>query len=292
MQRLIGLLLLIRAFTPVLIALICVWLLNQMLTDLRTAVALPVRAIDHEVAALQAAAAEAEAKFAELNGYVDTAVSTLQRFNISQLVPNLPVNFSLPSINVPDVNIPIPSSVNVQFTSISGQVRRAVDDCSNIPIIGLICDGIKFVTDQVNVSYPSGISVGTSNFRINMPTIPSLNVPIPNVFGPMVDGINSLFSGLADIFDIFEPAIASITRLGESTQALADNFGILLHTAEEVWNAVTAILGRYTSLFLLGALAIGVLVILSFASAFVDNLTRGLSLLFGRTPTINSQEAA
>ena len=281
MRRIIGLLLLVRAFTPLLLILICLWAGSQMLADLQTAVAPSVRVINNEIASIQAAAAEAEAQFTELTGYVETAVSTLQRFSLPDLSLNLPANFTLPSVNIPDVTISVPSSVSVQFTSISGEVSRAVDDCSNIPVIGWFCDGIKYVTDRVNVSYPSGISVGTSPFRINMPTLPGLNVALPNVFGPLLNELNTLLDTLTSVFDVFEPAIASVTRLGEATQDLAATFDILVTLTEQIIAAIQAVLLRYSALLLLAAIGIGVLLVLIYTGSFLSDLARGWALLTG-----------
>ncbi len=292
MRRLSGLLLIIRALTPILIVLTLYWGYTRVAADIQTALA-PMAQIESEVAALGATIGTARDQFDAAREDVETAVAQIQNFSVPDFLPDLPSNLSIPSLDIPTVNLPIVPTVNVGFTNATGTVSRTIEGaCRTVfdffGIGSLVCDPVRTVTDSVQIRYPSSISFGTQNFRINFPAIPGFTLPVPDVMGTIAAGLNSVFDEFTSIFNVFEGSLKAVTALGERISVLPDNFGAISAAGQDIVTNLTSVFQARSGLIMVAILVVLALLIIYFGVGFLDDLGRGFGMLLGRSPADES----
>ena len=256
MGRLLGLLLILRGFAPFLIVLIVGFVLSVVINDLEAAVARPV-------ATMRAEGEDMTDTFTaigqELNGVitdVNAVVTTLNSFSLPNLLPNIPTQINFPSLSIPSVSINVPNPANIQVTT------------SSISLLGQ------------SVSYPTGISVGTTSLNLNFPAIPALNVPLPGM-QQVNQALDDVLDEIDGVFDVFDPVFSSLSELGTSLRILPDSFGIITtETQTLITNVQNTFNGWRQTLFTAVAL-IFILIVIYFGVSFLDDVTRGWRMLRG-----------
>jgi hypothetical protein len=287
-NRLSGLLLILRALAPFLFVATLYWGITRMAADFQVALR-PLARIEAEVDALGVTIDTARNQFEAARADVDAAVALIQSFQVPDILPDLPANLGLPALDIPTVNVPIVPTVSVQFTNATGSVTRTIDGAcrtvfSFLGIPSTICDAARTVTDAISFSYPSGISVGTTNFTINFPQIPAFSVPMPPLFQTIADELDDVFSVFDGIFGRLENTMTSITDLGIQVSGLPENFQTIGSAGQEIAENLSTVGQQRAGLVMLAAVVIVVLLVIYLSVGVLDDLLRGLVLLLGRTP--------
>ncbi len=254
-SRLHGLLLLIRGLSPFLVILVIGIAGIVMYNDLREALAGPIESIQSEIDDVKETVDTAREQVDAVVDDVSSLVNTLSSFSLPNLIPNIPSSISLPTLVLPSIAIPVPTvsvdfcSVNLQFTS---------------------------------VSYPCDLDLGTSNFSINLPDIPSFNIPIPGL-SELGDLLSDAFSPITDIFDLgFSPVFEGINALGQTLRLVPDSFNTIVDLGRSLLSDVGDVIAQWGQTLLIVFLVLAVLALIYFGVPFVDNITRGWRLLRGR----------
>jgi len=286
MRRLGGLLLIIRAFAPVLALLTLYWGYTRVVGDFQAALA-PVQQIESEISALGETIDSARGQFDIVKSDVEAAIVQLQTFRVPDLLPDLSLNLTIPDINIPDLAVPIVPTVSVDFTNATGSISRTIDGvCRTVldflGIGNLICDPVKTVTESLNFSYPSGIRFGTTRFTLDFPSIPSFNIAVPPFFNTVADQIEGLFSGFKAIFNLFDSTFAAINSLGLKVRDLPDSFNSITAAAQALGDHLTLIVQERTGLITLVMMVSLALAVIYFATSFVKDFAQGWRILFGQ----------
>ncbi len=282
MRRFIGLLLIIRGLAPVLAVAVIVWGLGDMTGALHRAMQEPVAAIQAEIDTVRDTIDTARQQFDDLKEDLATLTRTLTRFRVPDFLPDLPNSLSLPSLNIPDVNITYPTGVSVTWTDVSGSISELVpNDCG---IFDFLCDAFRTVTRAVSISYPSGVSVSTGSFTLRIPDVPNISIPIPNVFGAIRSGLAGLFSGFDGLFDLFDGAFSSLRGLGDDLAAVTDQLGEAFGEARSLVSGVRDVLLKWGGVIVAAAVIVLALVAIGYVASFLQDITRGLRMLFQPPP--------
>lgn len=252
MSRLLGLLLIVRALSPILILLVIAIAVAVILGDLRAAVDEPIQNMKSEFDEIRTTVEDVREDFETVAAEITEVVDALQSFSLPTIIPNIPDFFSIPSLDIPDLTVPAPT-VSVQMCSVS---------------IG------------VTISYPCGLTVGTRNITLAIPNIPSFNVPMP-ALGALDDALRSALSGITGIFDVFDEAFASIGELSETLQAVPDSFNAISAETQALLDALRDLLVKWGSTLSLVLIILAVLVVIYFAAPILDDLRRGWRMLRG-----------
>jgi hypothetical protein len=284
MRRLLGLLLIIRALAPALAVLVMVWGVNRVASDFQAAVAAPISSLENEFDALSATFETAKQQFEIAKQDIDAVLAQLRAFQLPNLLPTLPTNFTFPAITIPDLTVAIPSSISVQWSSVSFDVTEVIPrDCG---IFDFACDALGDIINVITqtIQYPSGISISTQNLTLAVPDLPSFNVPFPGFFNDLRNGLNDLFSEFFDIFNVFDDALVALNELGESLQTLPDRFNGLVSEGQQLVNGLQTLLAKWSGVLTIALLLIVGLIVISFGVTFLELFGRGLTLLFERSP--------
>jgi len=282
MQRLLGLLLIVRAFAPILAIGIIIWGVSRIAADMQAALDQPIQQLQIEFQAVGTIANDAKQDFQTAQQDMTAVVNRVRAFRVPDFLPNLPTALTFPSISIPSANIPLPSSVNVAWKSASFDVTQVIPrDCG---IFDFFCKGlgdiIKTVTNTVQ--YPADVTVGTSNYTLQFPNVPPFSIPTPPFFQDMANGLKNVFAGLKDTFNVFDPALDSIQKLGTSLQTLSDSVTPVIGEGQKIVRDFRDTIHTWAAPLAIALVILVALVVISFSLTFVENLTRGLRLLLGR----------
>ena len=252
-RRLSGLLLMLRALAPVLIVLIIGVTLSVILSDVQAAAEKPIQNIRTEIGEIRGTVDEIRADIETVNNEITALVGDLTDFDLPNLIPNIPGNLSFPSLDIPSVSIPIPT-VSVRTSN--------------------------FTVGNLTLSYPSGLTIGSRNFSLNIPDIPGFSVPLPGL-GQLDDALRNALSPLTDIFDTFKQAFSSIGTLNNTLQLIPDHFTTIADEGEQLMlNLWRTVLGWGQTLLLVIVILLA-LVVIFFGVGLLDDLTRGWHMLLG-----------
>ncbi len=285
MSRLSGLLILVRAFAPLLMVLTIYWGYTRMIDSFRAALS-PVQVMEDEIAALGETVETAREQFDTARTHAEAAVATLQEFSVPNLLPDLSNLLSIPALNIPDLSVPIVPTVTVRFTNATGSISRTIDGaCRTVfdffGIGDLVCDPVQTVTESVNIRYPSGITFGTTNFTIDFPTIPSFTIPTPPFFNTIANSLEGVFSSFDNIFGIFDETLASINALGQEIRAVPDSINTIAQSGQQMLDDLRSSMAQRAGLVSIALIVVAVLLVYTFATGFIQQVLRGLRLLFG-----------
>ncbi len=254
--RLSGLLLLLRALTPVLIVLILGGTLAIVLADVRAAVDAPLELIGGEIEEVRTTVGAVSDDIAAVSEQVTTLVGVLDGFNIPNLIPNIPTNLTFPTLDPPAINIPVPTvSMQTSSTNIAG----------------------------VSITYPSGLTIGSTSFSLNIPNIGGFPVPLPGL-SDVDDALRNALSGVTGVFDSFRTAFGSVGALVGTLQLVPDHMTTITEQGEQLAANLRAVITRWGETLLLVTVILLVLVIIYFGVPVLDDLTRGLRMLRGLPP--------
>lgn len=252
MSRLFGLLLIIRALSPILILLVIAIAVAVILGDLRAAMDEPIQNMKTEFDEIRTTVEDVREDFETVTSEITEVVNALQSFSLPNVIPNIPDFFTIPSLDIPDLTVPVPT-VSVQMCSVNIGVR---------------------------ISYPCGITVGTRNVTLAIPNIPSFNVPLP-ALGALDDTLRNALSGITGIFDVFDEAFASIGELSETLRNVPDSFNAISTETQALLDALSGLLVKWGSTLSLVLISLAVLVVIYFAVPFLDDFRRGWRMLRG-----------
>lgn len=281
MRRLLGLLLIVRALAPVLAVVVVVWGVNRVADDFRTVVEPPIADLESDFSQLSATFETAQRQFEDARDDIDRVLNRLRAFQLPNLLPSLPLNFTIPSLVIPDLTVAIPTSISVQWSSVSFDVTEIIPrDCG---FLDFACEALGDIVNTVTrfVQYPSGISITSQNLALVVPDLPSFSVPFPGFFNTLRNGLNNLFSGFLDIFNVFDDALTALNDLGESLSGLPDSFNGLVSEGQQLVSGLQSLLAKWAGLLIAGLLIILALMVIAFGVTFLDLFGRGLRLLFG-----------
>lgn len=282
MRRFIGLLLVIRGLSPVLAAAVIVWGLGDMTGALAAALEAPTAAIQADIETVRATVEAARVQFDDVKDDISTLVNTIARFQVPDFLPDLPDRLSLPTIEIPNFTVTYPNGVNVQWTDASGTIEELVpNDCGPLDFL---CDAFRTITRAVSIRYPSGVSITTGSFTIHIPDVPNVSIPLPDVFGALRSGLNGLFSGFDGIFDLFDGAFGSLRALGDEFTALGDELSQAFGEARSLASSLRSELARWSGLIGAAVVICLALILVSFVTGFLQDVTRGLRMLFRPAP--------
>lgn len=281
MRRLLGLLLIVRALAPLLAVIVIVWGANRVAGDFQAAVETPISNLENEFGELNATFETAKQQFEVAKQDIDEVLAQLQAFQLPNLLPTLPANIAFPSVNIPDLTVAVPTSISVQWSSVSFDVTEVIP--RNCGPLDFACRALGDIIRTVTrtVQYPSGISISTQNLTLPVPDLPSFTVPFPGFFNSVRNGLNNLFSEFLDIFNVFDDALTALNELGASLSALPDNFNGLVSEGQQLVSGLQVLLAKWGGLLTLALLVILALMVISFGVTFLELLGRGLRLLFG-----------
>jgi hypothetical protein len=282
MKRLLGLLILVRAFAPILAIAVLLWGGSRILGGLQQAVAKPVAAIQAEVEILNT---NLETTFTALD---DTAkalkpvVEALQDFELPTVLPTLPDSITFPGINLPNTRTVSVPTVEVLWTDAEYEEEEQVS-CGFDPIChanNVLGFFIRLVTRSF--SYPYGLDFGTTNFSISLPNVPSFSIPTPAFIVSLKDDLNAMLAPFIDLYASIQTTFAGVRDLSLTLQTLPDSLsGIRTHStalADGLQQVVLQWGGLLTGVFIF---IVG-LVAVSYAMTFISEFWRGLRLfLFG-----------
>lgn len=285
MRRLTGLLLIVRAFAPLLMVLTIYWGYTQVAASFRAAMA-PAQAIEQEIAALGAAIENARGYFDTARVNAEAAIATIQNFSVPNLLPNLTASLTIPSLSIPSVTVPIVPTLNVVWSSATGSVSRTIDGaCRTVfdffGIGSLVCDPVKTVTESLSFQYPSNLQFGTTNYTINFPNIPSFTIPTPPFFGTIASQLEGVFSAFDGIFGIFDETLTRFNTLGLNVRAIPERISAIGDAGQQMINNLSAVVSARAGLVSAALLATAVLLFIYFSAGFIRDVVRGLRLLFG-----------
>lgn len=254
--RLSGLLLILRALAPVLIVLIVGGTLAVVLADVRAAVDEPLEQISTEIQAVRSTVAALSDDIAAVSQQVTTLVSALNGLNIPNLIPDIPANLTFPTLDPPPINIPVPTaSMLTSTTTIAG----------------------------LSITYPSGLSIGSANFSLNIPDLGGFSVPLPG-FSQVDDLLRSALSGVNSVFSTFRSTFTSVNNLMGALQLVPGHMTTITEQGELLASNLRAVTMRWAETLLLVMVILLVLVIIYFGVPVLDDLTRGWRMLRGLPP--------
>lgn len=253
MSRFLGLLLILRALSPILIVLIIAVAVSIILGDLHAAVDEPIQNMKTEFDEIRTAVEDARQDFEDVAREVTDVVNELQSFSLPNLIPNIPDFFSIPSLDIPDLTVPVPTiTVNTSRIDLG----------------------------PATITYPSSITVGSRNVTLTIPNIPSFNVPVPDL-GALDDALRNALSGITSVFDEFDEAFASISVLSETLQMVPDSFNAISTEMQALLDGLNGLLVRWGGTLATVLVVLAALVVLYFAVPILDDLRRGWRMLRG-----------
>lgn len=285
MRRFSGLLILVRAFTPLLMVLTIYWGYTQMIDSFRAALA-PVQVMEAEIVALGETVQTARAQFDTARNHAEAAIAVIQSFRVPDLLPNLTANLTIPSLSIPDVTVPIVPTVTVVFSNATGSITRVIEGACRtvfdfLGIPSIICDAARTVTEAFNFSYPSGLQFGTANFTIDFPNIPSFTIPTPTFFNNIANSLEGIFSSFDNIFGAFDQTLARINALGQELSAIPESFNTIGQSGQQMIDNLHEVIAERTALAGTALLVALILLVIHFGAGFVQDVLRGLRLLSG-----------
>jgi hypothetical protein len=285
MRRLLGLFLLVRAFAPLLMLLTIYWGYTQVIDSFRAALN-PVQTIRAEINELGETVETARTQFESARANAEASIAAIRSFSVPNLLPNLTGLLTIPALTIPDLSVPIVPTVAVTFSDTTGSISRTIDGaCRTVfdffGIGDLVCDAARTVTESVNIRYPSGITFGTTNFTIDFPTIPSFTIPMPPLFNTITSGLEGVFSSFDNIFGVFDETLARINTLGQEVRTLPDSLNTITQSGQQIINRLREVVAQRAGLVSVALLAALVLLVIYVSTGFVQQVQRGLRLLFG-----------
>lgn len=214
MRRIQGLLLMVRAFTPIIIVLLIAGLAMTFVRDLSAGLAKPIQTISDEAVVIETALTNAKEDFTAVQTTVSALVEDLESFTIPNPLSGLSTSLTIPAISVPDLPpIPIPD-VSVSWRTRSIRYPSGLDFS--------FTSGLDITWSNFSVRYPTSISVTTDNLNLSIPDIPSFSVSIPGM-SLLRTAVGNIINRVTSIFDVFDPALSAINDLTKTLQVLPDS---------------------------------------------------------------------
>lgn len=299
MRRLIGVLLIVRGFSPILLVLVVVWALGQMLADLNIAIGTPITNIQAEIDVLETDIAVVYTHFQAVEANINEIQEILESMDLANLLPDFSRlgvfdDLNLNGISINSFTIPIPDDVDVTWKTASVNVQVVEEVLEDCGIFQFACDGISTVIRTVTrtVSYPE-ITVSTSNFRVNVPALPSIpTIPFPSVFEDIANELISMFDVFTDIFTTLDPIFDSFTTLGTTLEELPNDLSGIIQESENLFNTLKSFFTKWSSVIVVALVLIGILFAINFIVPLLGDIRRGLKIVIAGSPTDTDEAVA
>lgn len=271
-RRLLGLLLILRALAPFLIIGVIAVVGSVIVSDLQAALEEPVRSIDAAFRDAQTAIESAREDVETLTREVTSVVDRLRSFSLPNVIPNLPVSLTLPRIELDSLTIPIPD-ISVRWSNSPRITYPSSLDFS-------WTSGLSITWSDFSIRYPSSISISTSNYRLDLPDIPQVSIPLPGLreLGNLIRGA---FSSLTGVFDVFDEAFGAISGLGESVQAVSESITAVVGEAKTALETLRDTVMRWGGVLAAAGVVLLVLAVIYFIVPSIDDFQRGWRMLRG-----------
>jgi hypothetical protein len=256
-RRVLGILLIIRAVSPLLVLAILALVAGLVLGDLRAALEPPAAQIQAEVEALRTLASSLQADVETLQRRINTLVETFSDFTFPDAIPDIPDVINFPALNIPDVNVPIP----------------------DVP------GGVEISTGSFNVagqtlSYPNGISISTRNFTLAIPDISAFEFPIP-ALGQFDDVLRSAFQPVQAVLDAVDVVFRDFSDLNESLQKVPQHLTTIADQGAGLVDDMRGVWREWRRTLVIVFVALAALVVIYFVVPFLDDFRRGLRMARG-----------
>jgi len=271
MRRIQGLLLIVRALTPIIIVLLIAGLALTFVRDLSANLAEPIQMISDEVEVVETALTDAQEDFWAVQTTVGKLVDDLENFTIPNPLETLSTDLTIPSISIPDLpSIPIPD-IDVDWRT------RSIRYPSGLSFS--FTSGLDITWSNFSVTYPTSISVTTEDFNLAIPDIPSFNVNIPGL-GLLRTAVGNIIDEVTDIFEVFDPALTAINDLTETLQVLPDSVDTIIGATQTAVGTVGHTVVYWSNLILVVTGIILLLVLNYIFSGMLKDLQDGWAMLW------------
>jgi len=272
MRRIQGLLLIVRALTPIIIVLLIAGLALTFVRDLSANLAEPIQMISDEVEVVETALTDAQEDFLTVQTTVGKLVEDLENFTIPNPLETLSTDLTIPAISIPDLpSIPIPD-IDVNWRT------RSIRYPSGLSFS--FTSGLDVTWSNFSTTYPRSISVTTEDFNLSIPDIPSFNVSIPGL-GLLRTAVGNIIDEVTDIFEVFDPALTAINELTETLQVLPDSVDTIIGATQTAAETVGHTVIHWSNLILMVTGIILLLVLNYIFSAMLQDLQDGWAMLRG-----------
>ena len=253
-RRLMGLLLILRGLAPILIVLVIGLAGAALYNDLRAVVAPPLRDLETEIQTVRTQFETARTQLETTVGEITDLVGTLQAFQLPDLLPDIPDNITIPRLTIPAINVPLPDITSLSFTMCSLDAGVA------------------------NIPYPCGVSMGTYDFSLDIPDLPTFNLPLPGL-GQLDDALRAAFSPIEDIFNMFRPFFDDLGTLVETLRAIPDSVSRIVDQGRGLLSDTRQLFAQWSQTLLIALIVLAVLIVIYFATPMLDSLRRGWRML-------------
>lgn len=299
MRRFIGILLIVRGFSPILLVLVVVWALGQMLGDLNIAIETPLTNIQAEIDLLETDIAVVYTNFQAVEANISEIQQILESVDLANLLPDFSGlgvfdDLNLNGISINNFTIPIPDDVDVTWKTASVNVQVVEEILEDCGVFQFACDGISTVVRTVTrtARYPD-ITVSTSNFTVNVPALPTIpTIPFPSVFEDIANELTSMFDVFTDIFTTMDPIFDSFTTLGTTLEELPNDLSGIVQESENLFNILKSFFTNWSSAIAVALVLIGILFAINFIVPLLDDIRRGLKIVISGSPTDSDEAVA
>lgn len=280
MQRILGVSLILRGMTPVLIPLLGVYVVFGFLADLQSVLGTPVQKIQAELTEVETIYRDAEAQWRIVQSDVAELTAQIETFQVPVLLPELPDELSVP-LSIPSASVAVPSDVAVEFESVGISQEVTEEVCDTIggifgSIGSVVCNDVtRTVTEQVR--YPSDLSIGTTPFSIEMPDV-ELSLPV-GLLGEALQPLEELFGSIQEVFGILDAVVSGFRDLQREAQALPALLQAAVQSGTAVLDLFFGMLLHLGSWQLTVLALVALMVLISLAASALSDFTRGLRLL-------------
>jgi hypothetical protein len=261
LNRLFGLMLIIRGLSPLLVVGVIAITGALMVNDVQSALREPVAAIRTELD-------QVSATVGTIRGQVDVASQRITA------VTNQVTTF----VGSVGNNI---NSIVTQFRNLLTPINDAIAGVRSA--LNIIKSGLDGFINAAN-SIVQILNVGCPTLRpcIQLPTIPTLQLPnlLPDI-EPLAAAVRSAFAPLQQIFIDFQPAVDSIRQLSVALQSVPAAFARIGQYGQQLVSGVESAVADWGTILIIVVVILLVLTLNYFAVPLVDNVTRGWRLLRG-----------
>lgn len=253
MKRIIGLLLMIRALAPLLVILIIAVGVAVIYQDVKTAVESPISNIKTAFTTLGNSIGTVRNDLETVGEDVTAVIDQLSQFDPLALIPDIPDSITLPSLNLSDLTVTVPTLT----------VKT-----SNVTILG------------VTLTYPSGLTIGSRNLIVDVPDLTNVSIPVPGL-GQLDTAIRNALSGITDVFNVFDEAFDSISALTTSLRGLPDSFGVITTQTQTLVDGLRGVVLGWGSTLTLVLVVLFLLALIYVFVPSLDDFWRGWRMLRG-----------
>lgn len=254
-QRLLGAMYLLRALTPFIVVLAVGIVGVSIISELQNELTAPAQQFSDALAELEKSIGVVQEELGTVSRELAAATSALDDLlSIPDLVPDIPGSIAIPELDIPNTVVPVPDA-QVSF--------------SNIDV------GVTSIT------YPSDISVSTTNYDLDIPAIPAVDVAVPGLdvldeeLATALAPVASIFTEFNDVFSGVQELKAELEQIPESASEIATQGEILVNGVQE-----TALKWRNRLVLVLVILLL--LAVNYFIVPSINDFRRGLLLLQNR----------